>query len=231
MKALKCEMCSGNDFVKQDGLYVCQFCGTKYTSDEAKKLMIDGEVEVKGVMTLEKLAQNGETLLKLGRCDDARNVFHKLSCDYPEDYRGWWGMARAESADGADASELKSHIRAALAVAPENEREQLKKDAAKLLKKAGVKNGESVVKELEAEKKNAPTKLYTVLTIVFVVLFLAAAAFTVHFGIGTGAACVDSYKNGFDFDWFRPSLLTVVALAVTILFGLLANIVNKKNRR
>lgn len=53
MKALKCEMCGSNDLVKQEGLYVCQNCATKYTVEEAKKLMIEGTVEVKGTVTID----------------------------------------------------------------------------------------------------------------------------------------------------------------------------------
>ena len=48
MKALKCEMCDSNDLIKQDGYYVCQHCGTKYSVEEAKKLMFDGTVDVSG---------------------------------------------------------------------------------------------------------------------------------------------------------------------------------------
>ena len=47
MKALVCELCGGNDFVKQDGLFACQHCGTKYTTEEARKLMSDEVVTVK----------------------------------------------------------------------------------------------------------------------------------------------------------------------------------------
>lgn len=39
MKQLTCELCEGTDFVKQDGMFVCQNCGTKYTVEEAKKMM------------------------------------------------------------------------------------------------------------------------------------------------------------------------------------------------
>ena len=42
MKSMVCEMCGSNDIVKKDGLYVCQFCGTKYSVEDAKKMMIDG---------------------------------------------------------------------------------------------------------------------------------------------------------------------------------------------
>ena len=48
MKALVCEMCNSNDLIKQDGFYVCQHCGTKYSPEEAKKLMIEGTVDVSG---------------------------------------------------------------------------------------------------------------------------------------------------------------------------------------
>ncbi len=33
-----CELCGSNDFVKTDGMFVCQGCQTKYTLEEAKKL-------------------------------------------------------------------------------------------------------------------------------------------------------------------------------------------------
>ena len=42
MKALACEMCGSQDLVKTDGMYVCQNCGTRYTVEEAKKMMVEG---------------------------------------------------------------------------------------------------------------------------------------------------------------------------------------------
>lgn len=41
MKRLTCEMCGSSDLVKQDGMFVCQFCGTKYSIEEARKMMVD----------------------------------------------------------------------------------------------------------------------------------------------------------------------------------------------
>lgn len=37
MKKLVCEMCGSSDLIKQDGLFVCQYCGAKYSVEEAKK--------------------------------------------------------------------------------------------------------------------------------------------------------------------------------------------------
>lgn len=48
MNALVCEMCNSNDIIKQDGFYVCQHCGMKYSPEEAKKMMIEGTVDVSG---------------------------------------------------------------------------------------------------------------------------------------------------------------------------------------
>ena len=48
MKRLTCEMCGGTDLIKQDGVFVCQSCGCKYSVEEARKLMIEGPVDVSG---------------------------------------------------------------------------------------------------------------------------------------------------------------------------------------
>ena len=43
MKAMVCEMCGSTELVKQNGMYVCQYCGTKYSVEEAKKLRCEYE--------------------------------------------------------------------------------------------------------------------------------------------------------------------------------------------
>ena len=53
MKAMVCEMCQGNDFVKQDGFFVCQFCGVKYSPEEAKRMIIEGTVSVEGTVKVD----------------------------------------------------------------------------------------------------------------------------------------------------------------------------------
>lgn len=48
MKQLTCEMCGSTDLTKQDGVFVCQTCGCKYSVEEAKKMMVEGTVDVTG---------------------------------------------------------------------------------------------------------------------------------------------------------------------------------------
>ena len=43
MKQLTCEMCGSTDMIKQDGIFVCQVCGCKYTVEEAKKILFEVE--------------------------------------------------------------------------------------------------------------------------------------------------------------------------------------------
>ena len=50
MKQLTCEMCGGTDLIKDGGVFVCQTCGCKYSVEEAKKMMIEGTVEVQGTV-------------------------------------------------------------------------------------------------------------------------------------------------------------------------------------
>lgn len=53
MKQLTCEMCGSTDLIKQDGVFVCQSCGCKYSVEEAKKMM----VEVKGSIKIDNSEQ------------------------------------------------------------------------------------------------------------------------------------------------------------------------------
>ena len=54
MTKIVCELCGSNDVIKQDGFYVCQHCGTKYSIEEAKKLIgtvrIDRQEESKNLL-------------------------------------------------------------------------------------------------------------------------------------------------------------------------------------
>lgn len=39
-------MCGNTDLLKKDGVFICQSCGTKYSVEEAKKMMVEGTVQV-----------------------------------------------------------------------------------------------------------------------------------------------------------------------------------------
>ena len=53
MKQLVCEMCGSTDIVKQDGLFVCESCGVKYSLEEARKMMAGETVAVEGTVKID----------------------------------------------------------------------------------------------------------------------------------------------------------------------------------
>ena len=56
MKQMKCEMCGGTDLIKQDGVFVCQSCGLKYSVEEIRSMMIEGTVDVQGTVKVDNSA-------------------------------------------------------------------------------------------------------------------------------------------------------------------------------
>ena len=94
MKSMVCEMCGSNDIVKKDGLYVCQFCGTKYSVEDAKKMMIDGTVNVQGTVKIDK----SETVQK--NLMNARRTYADEDYEEAEKY---YGIVMEELPDNLEA--------------------------------------------------------------------------------------------------------------------------------
>lgn len=67
MNQLKCEMCGSTDLIKQDGYFVCQMCGTKYSVEEAKKMMIEGTVDVTGTVSIDNSSLVSKSLMNARR--------------------------------------------------------------------------------------------------------------------------------------------------------------------
>lgn len=87
MKRLVCEMCGSNDMVKDEGLFVCQSCGTKYTVEEARKLLIDEDgmvnVRVDRSKEMDNRLPNAVAEYKSGHHERAITLFNEvLNIDY-----------------------------------------------------------------------------------------------------------------------------------------------------
>ena len=61
--AIKCELCGNTEFIKEDGMFVCKGCNTKYSLEEAKK-MINGE---ESVSVAKETPQKLDNLYQLAR--------------------------------------------------------------------------------------------------------------------------------------------------------------------
>ncbi len=87
-RAIVCEMCNGRDIMKADGFYVCQNCGTKYSVEEARKLM----VQVQGTVKVDKTAElnNAITLARRAQHDknyvNAQKYYEQILLSNPDNW-------------------------------------------------------------------------------------------------------------------------------------------------
>ena len=86
MKAIVCEMCNSQDLVKQDGMYICQSCGTKYSTEDAKKLM----VEIDNSKKLNNLYERARQSLDVDDLEHAAEYFKQILDENPNDWEAYF---------------------------------------------------------------------------------------------------------------------------------------------
>lgn len=107
MKRLTCEMCGSTDLVKREGVFVCQSCGTKYSVEEAKKMMVEGTVEVRGTVTVD----NSSAVEKY--VANARRALNKQDWEEVEKY---YNLVEQNSTNNIEAVFFSSYGRAMLSM-------------------------------------------------------------------------------------------------------------------
>ena len=75
MKAMVCEICGSNEFLKQEGMYVCEACGTKFTVEEARKLIIDKSPELENLLVrAQRFFDEGELYKACEYCERVLDI-------------------------------------------------------------------------------------------------------------------------------------------------------------
>ena len=110
MKQLTCEMCGGTDLMKQDGAFVCQNCGMKYSVEEAKKMMIEGTVDVQGTVKVDNTAfverylQNARRAKQKEDWEETEKYYNMVEQNEPTNieaiFYSSYGKAKASLVDG-----------------------------------------------------------------------------------------------------------------------------------
>ena len=107
MKQLTCEMCGSTELVKQDGFFVCQTCGTKYSVEEAKKMMIEGTVDIQGTVKVDNSALIAKHLI---------NAHRALLKEDWEEVEKYYNLVEQNSPDNIEAVFFSSYGKAMLAM-------------------------------------------------------------------------------------------------------------------
>lgn len=160
MKQLTCEMCGSTDLIKQDGVFVCQTCGCKYSIEEARKMMVEGTVEVTGTVKVDNSAAIENYLDMARNALDASN--NKEADDYCNriiemdvtNWEAWFIKGKAvgwqSTLGNIRIAETINAFSKALENCPEENKEQLGEDC-----KAELKNLQSAL--LSVRVKNFKT--------------------------------------------------------------------------
>lgn len=86
MKVMICEMCNGNRLIKQDGLYVCQHCGTMYSAEEARKLLVEGTVKIDHTDELNNLYQVARRARSTKNSENAQKFYEQILVKDPSSW-------------------------------------------------------------------------------------------------------------------------------------------------
>ena len=140
MKRLQCEMCGNTDLIKQDGVYVCQFCGAKYSVEEAKKLMIEGVVDVSGstvkIDESDRVANYynmAESAYQSNNIKEAEQYCNKIIEIDPQNYKAWLLKGKAagwlSTLGNIRLEETVNCFTKAIEYAPDFDKEEIKTDS------------------------------------------------------------------------------------------------------
>lgn len=88
-KAIVCELCGSNDLIKQEGFYVCQHCRTKYSPEEAKKMMVEitgGTVKIDSSDELKNLYELARRAKEADNAEKALDYYEQIVIKNPSDW-------------------------------------------------------------------------------------------------------------------------------------------------
>ena len=96
MKKLTCELCGSSEFTKNsEGFFVCDFCRTKYTPEQAQKMVVEGSVTVDRSSEATRLIVLAEESLKHQNPSEAYDYASRALEINPESGPAWLCKGRA----------------------------------------------------------------------------------------------------------------------------------------
>ena len=91
---LICELCGSNNLIKEDGLFTCQHCGTRYTLEEARKL-ITGTVKIDNTEMIGNYLMMAENAFKAGNYIESETYANKAIEIDPQNVEAWFLKGKA----------------------------------------------------------------------------------------------------------------------------------------
>ena len=143
MKKMVCELCGSNDFTKDsDGLFVCDYCRTKYTPAQAQNLLVEGTVRVDRSEDVGKFLTIAQAALSHDNAAEAYDYANRALEIDPSSSEAW--LVKGKAAGWSSSlfqprhKEMIGAFSMAIEHAPEDQRDDIKIDAAAELNEVAV---------------------------------------------------------------------------------------------
>lgn len=84
MQKITCEVCGSNDLTKENGLYICQHCGTNYSLEEAQQLYKYGTVTIDNSHKIDNLYQLARRAVDEEDYKEAQKYYEDILLEQPD---------------------------------------------------------------------------------------------------------------------------------------------------
>ncbi len=158
MKRIVCELCESTEFTKEEGFFICQGCGTKYSLKEAKSMMREVEGDATPLAgyapatsvpignpnqaQIDNILVLATTAYEAQNYTEAENYCNRAIELDAMCYKAWNLKGKAvgwqSKIDNLRIEEASHSFCKAIDFAPEDEKEELKNQAVEELKKLGL---------------------------------------------------------------------------------------------
>lgn len=157
MKKIVCELCEGTEFTKENGMFVCHGCGTRYTAEEARGMMreVEGDAPVVtgapvvGVpvgnpnqQQIDNMLLLASTAFEADNNQEAETYCNQVIALDAMNYKAWLLKGKAagwqSTIQNQRITEAAHFFAQAIDFAPEDEKEAVKEEAVEQLKRLGL---------------------------------------------------------------------------------------------
>ena len=84
MVKIVCELCGSNKLIKDGEFFVCQSCETKYTTEQARNLIVEGTVKIDHSDEIENILKNADNTFLDGNYVEAFSLYSKVLNETPD---------------------------------------------------------------------------------------------------------------------------------------------------
>lgn len=121
LETAKCPNCGANiELDPKKTFFVCGYCGANILTKDATDAYKEEQKK-------EYRLKIADECLEKGILEDAEKIYKEISKEFPNDYRGWWGIIRSNPAEANRLDPMDTIYKKAIAFAPDDKKAIIEK--------------------------------------------------------------------------------------------------------